>query len=214
MRTGLPAHAPMSLTRAMMRRTMLLDTRTARRPGLISRAEFRRAQQASYASMVAAGLALRSDEEHAIEVADFGLGDLAAEGAQILTLVQTDRIGAKVIALTPWQALPEHRHPRVGDDPGKEETIRHIYGDLYVYTDGEPTLVAGRIPAGKEDVYTARHERALRPGESCYFAPGETHWFLAGSRGAVLYSFSSTVRDILDEFTDPAVERATVIVEK
>lgn len=180
---------------------------------MIRKAEYRRAQRAAFELMVAAGLRLRPDEKLAIEVADFGLGHLAAEGAQILTFVQTDRIAAKVIALTPGQALPEHWHPRVGDDPGKEESVRHIHGDLLIYTDGEPTLSSGRIPPGKEAVYTMRHERILQPGEQYSFAPGDKHWFLAGTRGAVLYSFSSTVRDILDQFTDPAVERTTVIDE-
>ena len=180
---------------------------------MITSVEQERAKETAFGLMLRAGLVLRADERGLVEVADFGLGNLDEEGAQILTLVQTDRIGVKVIALTPWQALPEHWHPRVGDDPGKEETVRHIWGDLCVYTAGEPSVSAGRVPAGKGDVYTLRHEQVLAPGDQRTFTPGEKHWFQAGPRGAVAYSFSTTARDILDLFTDPAVERVTVVRE-
>ena len=45
------------------------------------------------------------------------------------------------------------------------------------------------------------------------FRPGEKHWFQGGPEGAVVYSFSSVVRDVLDGFTDPAIERITRIEE-
>ena len=69
----------------------------------------------------------------------------------------------------------------------------------------------GAVPAGKERVYTVRNELPLRPGEQLSFRPGEKHWFQAGGEGAVVFSFSSVVRDALDGFTDPAVRRQTVV---
>ncbi len=180
---------------------------------MITRTERARAQRAAHDLIRQAGICLREDEPDTIEVADFGLGHLSEEGAQILTFIQTDRIAVKVIALTPWQALPEHWHPRVGDDPGKEESVRHVWGDLFVYIDGPPTLEKGRIPASKGEVYTVRHELVLASGDQHTFIPGSKHWFLAGSRGAVAYSFSTTARDILDRFTDPAVQRVTAVEE-
>ncbi len=71
------------------------------------------------------------EETDGIEVADFGLGNLEKEGVQALALVQTDRISVKVLALLPDQTVPEHWHPPVDDDPGKEETIRVITGTVY-----------------------------------------------------------------------------------
>ncbi len=180
---------------------------------MITQRERQAARNDAFERMVAAGLVLRVEEAQRIEVADFGLGHLREEGAQILTLVQTDRLAVKVIALSPWQALPEHWHPRVAEDPGKEETIRHIRGDLFVYTEGKPTLNRGRIPAGKHHAYTVRHELVLESGDQLTFAPGSKHWFLAGPRGAIAYSFSTTARDVLDQFTDPDVERITVVPE-
>ena len=58
-------------------------------------------------------LRFRGDHEEAgkIEVADVDLSRLEREGAQILTLVATPRMAAKVIALFPHQTLPEHWHP-------------------------------------------------------------------------------------------------------
>lgn len=63
---------------------------------------------------------------------------------------------------------------------------------------------------GKEAVYSLRHEIVLQAGEQLTFEPYEKHWFQAGPHGAVLYGFSTTVRDGLDGFTDPAIERITI----
>jgi hypothetical protein len=49
-------------------------------------------------------------------------------------MVQMDRISVKVLALLPDQTVPEHWHPLVDDDPGKEETIRVITGTVYSLT--------------------------------------------------------------------------------
>lgn len=158
-----------------------------------------------------AGLALAANEEAGIEVADFGLGNLEREGAQILTLVQTERISAKAIAMTASQTLPEHWHPPMGTDLGKEETVRVQWGTVFFFTEGPETLQSGVIPVGKEEVYTMRHETVMRPGDQLYCRPAQKHWFQAGEEGAVLFSFSSAARDILDMFTDPAVGRVTLV---
>ena len=41
--------------------------------------------------------------------------------------------------------------------------------------------------------------------------PGTKHWFQAGAEGAVLFSFSTAVRDLIDQFSDPNVVRVTKI---
>ncbi len=91
----------------------------------------------------------------------------------------------------PYQTEPEHWHPPVGDDPGKEETVRHVYGDLFFYVDGQETLSAGFVPESKEEFYTMRHDIVLNPGDQLTCKPGARHWFQAGARGAVLYSYST-----------------------
>ncbi len=180
---------------------------------MIRRSRARELQRRAVELLDKAAIRLTAAERSLIEVADFGLGDPEREGAQIFTFVQTDRYAAKAIVLLPGQTLPEHWHPRVGDDPGKQETVRVAWGTLYVVGEGEATLSAARIPRGKEAVYTLRHEEILGPAGSRTFRPGEKHWFQAGAEGAVVYSFSSVVRDALDGFTDPAVQRITRIEE-
>ena len=180
---------------------------------MITRSQVRMLQRRAFDLFRSVGLILKDTEVEAIEVADFGLSHPEVEGAQILTFVQTNRYAAKIIALLPGQTLPEHWHPPVGDDPGKQETVRVAGGRLYLYTDGPDTIRAGRIVAGKDAAYAARHEHVLDPGDTRTFQPGEKHWFQGGPGGVALYSFSSVVRDTLDGFTDPAIKRSTEIRE-
>jgi len=181
---------------------------------MITTTEQKEAQQRAAAMIRAAGLQISDDEIKKIEIVDFGLGNLAAEGVEVFTMVNTDRLAAKILVLFPNQTEPEHWHPKVGDDPGKQETVRHIWGDLRFYVDGPDTLAEGFIVPGKDDVYTLRHEIILSPGDQLTFEPYEKHWFQAGESGAVLYSFSTTVRDGLDGFTDPEIQRITVVKEQ
>lgn len=180
---------------------------------MITNSEKKEAQKRAAQMMRNAGIQINDDEIDSIEVADFGLSNLSAEGVQVFTMVNTDRLAAKVLVLVPHQTEPEHWHPKVGSDPGKQETIRHIWGDLRFYVEGADTLKEGFIVPGKEDAYTLRHEIILEPGDQLSFEPYEKHWFQAGTRGAVLYSFSTTVRDGLDGFTDPEIQRNTIVTD-
>lgn len=180
---------------------------------MITRKELREVCEQSLAMIEAAGIRLTESEKTKITAADFGLGRLRLEGIQILTLFETERVAGKILVLLPNQTIPEHWHPAVGEDPGKEEIIRAVSGDLYFYIPGENTLERGFVVPGKESCYTVLHEIVLLPGEQLILPPGTKHWFQAGERGAVLYSFSTTVRDVLDQFTDPEVIRETVIVD-
>jgi len=180
---------------------------------MISRTEFNEVCDKALEMVEAAGIALAEKEKTIITAADFGLNRLKEEGIQILTMFDTDRVAGKILILFPFQTIPEHWHPAVGDDPGKEEIIRAISGDLYFYLPGEDTLKHGFIVAGKEACYTMRNEVVLYPGEQLILTPGTKHWFQAGDRGAVMYSFSSKLRDTFDLFSDPNIVRETVIVD-
>jgi len=159
------------------------------------------------------GIKITDKEIKKIEIADFGLSNLEKEGAQILTLFSTERVSAKVIALFSNQTEPEHWHTSIGQDPGKEETIRVVNGTVYFYIPGEDTLHYGFIPDNKDDVYTVRHEIEMESGDQLTLEPGIKHWFQAGAEGAVMYSFSSAARDALDPFTDRKIVRVTKIVD-
>ena len=119
----------------------------------------------------------------------------------------TERYAVKALTLLPGQTLPEHWHPPIGDDPGKLETVRAVWGEFLLFLDGDSSISLGCVPIGKEDACTCRHEVVLKRGDQLTLAPGQKHWFQGGSGGAVVYSFSSTVRDLQDGFTDPLVVR-------
>jgi D-lyxose ketol-isomerase len=179
---------------------------------MITQAEYRQAQARAAELLERTGLAFRPGELAAIEVADFGLGELASSGAQILTLVNTDKIAAKLLALTPGQTLPEHAHPRLGAYEGKEETLRCAWGELYVYGPGEPApKPLGRPPAHRRRAFTVWCETLLRAGDQVTFPPNTLHWFQAGPEGAVVWSFSTKAVDVEDVFSDPQIVRQTVI---
>ena len=178
---------------------------------MITREDFEYVCARSLEMIESAGIYLTEADKKKITAADFGLGRIREEGVQILTLFETARMAAKILVLLPYQTEPEHWHPPVGDDPGKEEVIRGIWGDLTFYIPGKDTLKHGFIVEGKEAYYTMRNEVVIHPGDQLVLPPGTKHWFQAGERGAVMYSFSTKVTDLLDQFSDPDIVRETLI---
>lgn len=155
-----------------------------------------------------AGIVLTEEEKNKIEVADFGLGKLEQTGLQILTYVNTDRCCAKELVLFPHQTCPEHRHPPVEGQPGKEETFRCRWGEVYLYVEGTPvTEIKAKVPEEEKENLTARHEIILRPGQQYTLYPDTRHWFQAGPEGAIVSEFSTTSRDEADIFTDGKISR-------
>ena len=180
---------------------------------MITKEQQKTAQKRAAEMIRQAGIKITEKEANSVGIVDFGLSNLEKEGVQVLTLIQTERISVKVLVLFPNQTEPEHWHPPVGDDPGKEETVRVISGIVYFYIPGEDTLKEGFILEGKEDYYTMRKEIVMKPSDQITLAPGEKHWFQARDKGAVMYSFSTIARDALDQFTDPDIVRITKIVD-
>jgi D-lyxose ketol-isomerase len=76
--------------------------------------------------------------------------------------------------------------------------------------EGEPT---GRATCDYAGPHTAAREIALGPGGQHTIPPNTLHWFQAGPEGAVVSEFSSTSRDELDVFTDPAIVRAPTVAD-
>ncbi len=180
----------------------------------ITRAEHNAARIRAGEFIERAGIPVTDGELAGIETADLGLGELEQSGVQIVTLVDTDQIAAKVLVLFPNQTEPEHRHPRLGEYAGKEETIRCHWGELYLYLAGElAPSPKGSPPAHRRHTYTVWHEHILMPGDQVTLAPDTLHWFQAGPEGAVIWSFSTKAIDVQDVFTDPDVSRETIIVD-
>ncbi len=181
---------------------------------MITRAQYGAARSRAAELLARAGIVARPEELDRIEVADLGLGELEQSGLQVLTLVSTGAIGVKVLVLCPYQVFPQHKHPALGDYPGKEETFRCQWGCLYLYLPGEPTPhPQASPPAHRRHTYTVWHETVLHPGDQVTSPPDTFHWFQAGPEGAVVWSYSSRPTDVEDVFVDPEVRRKTVIVE-
>jgi D-lyxose ketol-isomerase len=177
---------------------------------VLRRSEVVQARQRAADALAEAGIVVSPTEREAIEVADFGLGDLERIGLQLIVYVNTERVCAKELVLFPGQTCPEHRHPPYDDSPGKEETFRCRRGRVYLYVEGDPTREPKARPP-KPEHYTVWHEVVLEPGEQFTIPPDTLHWFQAGPEGAVVSEFSTHSRDELDAFSDPEIERATRI---
>ena len=155
-----------------------------------------------------ANIIITKEEEKRIEIADFGLNEIEKSGLEILTYVNTDRVCAKELIMLPHQTCPEHRHPPVENELGKEETFRCRYGKVYLYVEGmateNPKTEPPEAPVG---CYTVFHEIELNAGQQYTIYPNTKHWFKSGSDGAVVSEFSTKSRDDFDVFTDKRIIR-------
>lgn len=153
-----------------------------------------------------AGIVLTDEEKQRIEVVDFNIGIVEKMGLQLLTYINTDRICAKEMVLTPNQTCAEHMHVPTNGQPGKEETFRCRYGKVYLYVSGEGKKedIQARLPESEVSVF---HEIVLNPGEQYTIMPETWHWFQAGDEGAVISEFSTRSTDETDIFTDPRLVR-------
>jgi len=155
-----------------------------------------------------AGIVVTEAEKTRIEIAEFGLGQYQQSGLAILVYVNTNRCCAKELMMLPGQTCPEHRHPAVGGQPGKEETFRCRWGKVYLYVPGPRTPnPKAKPPIRRENTYTVGHEVLLNPGDQYTLQPDTLHWFQAGPKGAVVSEFSTRSTDENDIFTDQDIRR-------
>ncbi|MGE5675393.1 MAG: D-lyxose/D-mannose family sugar isomerase [Mycobacterium leprae] len=175
----------------------------------LSRQQYEAASTKALQYFERAHIYLRPDEKANLEVADFGLNQLDQTGLQLVVYVNTARHCAKEMVLFPHQTCPQHRHPAVNGQPGKEETFRCRWGKVYLYIAGSATPnPAVRPPAGDEANYTVWHQIELNQGEQYTIAPDTWHWFQSGDEGAVVSEFSTASTDENDIFLDPRIRRA------
>lgn len=179
---------------------------------MLTKTQVRDAQQKTIKMLNHAGIVISPRELDEIEVADFGLGELDKTGLELIVYVNTKRYCAKELVMFPGQTCPEHKHPFVNGEEGKQETFRCRWGRVWLYTEGQPTVHPGATPpAGSESYYTVFREIELKPGDQ-YTIPSNTlHWFQAGDEGAIVSEFSSVSRDESDIFTDSRIQRSTLI---
>jgi D-lyxose ketol-isomerase len=174
----------------------------------ISKNEYQAAKNRAMDIYHKAGIVITEAEEKDLEVADFGLGELDKIGVELVMYVNTERVCAKEVVLLPWQICPEHCHPAVQGQTGKEETFRCRWGEVYLYVAGKPTASPkALLPEERQQYFTVWHEVLLQPGDQFTVAAGRLHWFQGGPEGAVLSEFSTPSTDEVDVFTDPGVKR-------
>jgi D-lyxose ketol-isomerase len=178
----------------------------------ITQEQWTKAQKKALNLFNKANIVLTEIEKNDLEIADFGLENLDQFGLEIVTYVNTNRCCAKELVLFPGQTCPEHRHPPVAGEPGKEETFRCRYGLVYVYVEGTTTEnIKAKLPKGRERYFTVKHEIILHPGEQYTLQPNTLHWFQAGHEGAIVSEFSTKSRDENDIFTDTAINRTPIV---
>ncbi len=175
---------------------------------MITKEEWLRTRDRALILLRAANIVLTPDETEHLEIADFGLDQLEEIGLEINTYVNTDRVCAKEIIMFPWQICPEHMHPSVGLQPGKEETFRCRWGEVRLYVPGQATMpFLGRLPSRRAQYFTVKRQIMLHPGEQYTMYPETLHWFQSGPEGAIVSEFSTHSTDEFDVFTDPAIKR-------
>ena len=175
---------------------------------MISKEQFIAAQQQAQEYLSRAGIVITLEEAANIEVADFGLNELNDTGLELVVYVNTDRVCAKELVLFPRQTCPQHYHPPVEGEPGKEETFRCRWGTVYLYVPGSPGTPQLEGLEPYRQYLAVAHEVELNPGDQYTL-----HWFRGGSRGAVVSEFSTTSTDEQDLFTDPRIGRFTKVGE-
>jgi len=159
-------------------------------------------------------IVLTPEEKKNIEITDFGLGRLNEFGLQLIVYINTERVCAKEMVLFPYQICPEHKHPPINKEKGKEETFRCRWGKVYLYVPGKKTGKSLTwIPEDKKQYFTVWKEIVLNPGEQYTIYSDTLHWFQGGEEGAIVSEFSTKSVDGKDVFTDPYIKRIPIGVE-
>lgn len=176
---------------------------------MLTRNDYEKFSKEAEKYLAKAGIVITKEEQSRIEVAEYDLGCIEKIGLELVVYVNTERCCAKELVLLPGQTCPEHRHPEVNGEPGKEETFRCRYGKVYLYVEGKETENRQcKAPEGMEEYFTCKKEIVLNPGEQYTIMPNTLHWFRAGEEGAVVSEFSTKSRDEFDIYTDPRIDAA------
>ncbi|HRR96965.1 MAG TPA: D-lyxose/D-mannose family sugar isomerase [Candidatus Ratteibacteria bacterium] len=182
---------------------------------MITRKKAEELKEKAYKMLQKAGIVITEEEYKNMEVVDHGLNEPEKYGVQIIVYVNNERYCAKEMVLIPGQTVCEHKHPPISiTNPGKQETFRCRYGEVYLYVPGIPAKKPkAKLPEDREKYFTVWNEIILKPGQQYTILPNTLHWFQAGKEGAIVSEFSSQSLDETDIFTDPDVKRITEIAE-
>jgi len=159
------------------------------------------------------GFPLTDEERLDLQVCDFGLGHFFEEGVAFIDILRSPRLRITILVLLPGQTLPQHLHPAYDQEPGKEETLRVLYGSTKVYVKGGPSNAEIKVPPGKVPNYSARKEVALTIGRHFTIPPAKEHWFQGGLQGSVNICFQNRVDESHNVFSDPLCSGCQIILD-
>ena len=158
-----------------------------------------------------ANISTTKQQIESIEIADFNLSDFEKIGLSIFKKNKLKDKFIKEIAILPNQTCPQHMHPIVSNNTGKEETLICRWGVLYLYVNGQKNNIKARIPKGKDETFTVFNEIILYPNDKYTILPETWHWFQAADNGAVVTSISNITTESKDIFKDLKISRFTKI---
>ena len=122
---------------------------------MLTKSDYEKYSKEALKYLKKAHIALTEEEKSRVEVAEYELGCIDKIGLELVVYVNTERCCAKELVLLPYQTCPEHRHPKINGEEGKEETFRCRYGKVYLYVEGEKTKdIKAKVPEGFEDCFT------------------------------------------------------------
>ena len=131
-----------------------------------------RQQQEAAARIRESGIHLKEEEVAGIEIADFGLNRFDV-GPRHSRLCEHRSLLRQGISHGSGQICPEHRHPPVDGQPGKEEeTFRCREGEcisscLGIKDSGEKEFALAMVPEDKRDTFTMFKHYHLKAGDQC-----------------------------------------------
>ena len=117
---------------------------------------------------------LTNKEVQEVEIANFGLSEVKAQGLQLIVYVNLQRYCFKEPVLFFGQICPERRHLPVAGEAGKVETLHCRWSKVRRIVKGETTAdLQALISEGSESYNTVFHEIELNPREQ-YIIPPDT----------------------------------------
>ena len=91
---------------------------------MLTKQDYEKYSQLAIEYLDKAGIVITDEEKKKVEVAEYELGGIDKVGLELVVYVNTEKCCAKELVLLPYQTCPEHRHPSVNGEMGKEETFR------------------------------------------------------------------------------------------
>ncbi len=163
----------------------------------------RNAIEMAQSLVLRSGFPIGEAELKTLQTNDFGLNNFEHEGFVFTDLLRTPFVRMTLMVFLPGQTLPQHKHPPHEDSPGKEESVRTLWGQFKVYVEGDSHRQDLVFPESKEPYYTARKETVLEVNEQFSVPPDTAHWFQAGPEGAVVLAVQNRVNEDYNQFYDP-----------